>query len=79
LGVPSAIWGVVSCSSSRQLTEMERSQVAAPPSSSRDVGPQGGVQLIDAILSKPNYSPTLNVKLPSTLWVSADITFHSTL
>jgi len=27
----------------------------------------------------PGYSPTLNVKLPSTLCVSADITFHSTL
>ncbi len=25
------------------------------------------------------YSPTLKVKLPSILWVSADIAFHSTL
>jgi hypothetical protein len=26
-----------------------------------------------------NYSPTLNVKLPFTLWESADITRHSTV
>jgi hypothetical protein len=36
------------------------------------------IDLSPLVLAVPRYSPTLNVKLPFTLWESDDITRHST-